>query len=81
MQEIRLDTIRALHARNHELAAYCALPAMGGARSRAADRGGGAVLLCPPQAAFCGEPGMWQLRPSVYRNAAGGVTYAANDER
>jgi len=76
---IRLDTLRALHERDHKLAAYCShcqrwevldLP-----RLIEQGRGGYRFVGHPPRCRVCGELGQWQLRPPVYRDAPAGVGY------
>ena len=84
---IRLDTLRALHERDHKLAAYCShcqrwavldLP-----RLIEQGRGGYRFVGHPPRCRVCGELGQWQLLPPAYRDAAtgGGASLAGPFQR
>jgi hypothetical protein len=70
MQKIRLDTLRALHERNHKLAAYCPncqrwveldLP-----RLIEEGRGDFRFVGRKPRCNDCGSHGEWQLRSPMF---------------
>jgi hypothetical protein len=79
MQEIRLDTLRAVHERNHKLAAYCSRcqrwAVLDLAKLIEQGRGGYAFVGRKPCCRDCGERGEWQLRPPVYQNNSPGQAY------
>jgi len=79
MQEIRLDTLRALHERDHKLAAYCPRcsrwAVLNLERLIGEGRGDYQFVGRKPRCSDCGERGVWQLRPPVYRDATTAVSY------
>ena len=72
---IRLDTLRALHEHDHQLAAYCptcerwAVLDLG--RLIAEGRGEYCFVGCQPRCSYCRSPGAWQLRPPAMRPGIG----------
>jgi hypothetical protein len=76
---VTLDTFRALHEHDHELAAYCAtcerwavldLPAL-----IAQGRGGFCFVGRKPRCSYCNNAGQWQLRPPAMRPGPAAVAY------
>ena len=78
---IRLDTLRALHERDHKLAAYCSTcqrwAVLDLERLIADGRGEYCFVGRKPRCRDCGTAGEWQLRPPVYRDERAGVGYVA----
>jgi hypothetical protein len=76
---VTLDTLRALHEHDHQLAAYCATcerwAVLDLERLIADGRGEFRFVGRKPRCRDCGTPGEWQLRPPVYRDAAAGAGY------
>jgi hypothetical protein len=76
---IRLDTFRALHERDHALAAYCSLcqrwAVLDLARLIAEGRGNYVFVGRKPRCRYCGNRGEWQLRPPTMKPGVGGRAY------
>ena len=79
MQEIRLDTFRALHERNHKLAAYCVRcerwAELDLLRLIEQGRGDYRFVGRSPRCSWCDSPGEWQLRPPALRHDTPAVSY------
>ena len=81
MQEIRLDTLRALHERDHKLAAYCPRCARWAVldleRLIGEGRGDYRFVGRKPRCSDCGTHGEWQLRAPAMRDLPAGQVYAS----
>ena len=74
-----LDTFRALHEHQHQLAAYCATcerwAVLDLERLIAEGRGDYCFVGRKPRCSYCRGQGMWQLRPPAMRPVIGARTY------
>jgi hypothetical protein len=79
MQEIRLDTFRALHERNHKLACYCShcqrWAELDLERLIAEGNGDYRFVGRSPRCSGCDSPGEWQLRPPALRQCTPTISY------
>jgi hypothetical protein len=73
---VTLNTFRALHEQEHQLAAYCATcerwAVLDLARLIAEGRGEYVFVGRKPRCSYCRGPGTWPLRPPVMRPVVGG---------
>ena len=73
---VTLDTLRALHEHDHQLAAYCATcerwAVLDLGRLIAEGRGEYVFVGRRPRCSYCRGVGTWQLRPPVMRPGIGG---------
>jgi hypothetical protein len=76
---IAINTARSMLDRGYVLAAYCShcerWAVLDLARLIADGRGDEPLIGRHARCSVCGERGMWQLRPPVYRDAVAGVGY------
>ena len=76
-----LDTFRALHEHDHQLAAYCATcerwAVLNLERLIAEGRGKYCFIGRKPRCSYCRGTGVWQLRPPTMRPGIAGRPYIA----
>jgi hypothetical protein len=76
---VTLDTLRALHDHDHQLAAYCSTcerwAVLDLERLIAGGRGDYCFVGRTPRCSYCRGRGIWQLRPPVMRSQIGGRAY------
>jgi hypothetical protein len=79
MQEIRLDTFRALRDHEHKLSAYCPKCArcseLDLERLVTQIRGAYRIVGKRPRCVVCGASGQWQLRAPALKDAQPGRAY------
>jgi hypothetical protein len=76
---VTLDTLRALHEHDHQLAAYCPTcerwAVLDLERLIAKGRGDYCFVGQKPRCRYCGGSGVWQLRPPVMRPGTAARAY------
>jgi hypothetical protein len=76
---VTLDTLRALHKHEHQLAAYCAMSERWAIleleRLIAEGRGEFRFVGRKPRCSYCRSPGIWQIRPPALRPESAARAY------
>jgi hypothetical protein len=80
---VTLDTLRALHEHEHQLAAYCPTcerwAVLDLEQLIAAGRGDYVFVGWTPRCSYCRGPGSWQLRPPALRSRASAAGASISD--